>query len=85
MVLQAKDPKTIEKPLFFLKKPAPGNRATERTTDSGSEFHSLDWRCYEEPIQTSCLGKNAIILDLFWNTVGKRWKMLENIKTYRKI
>ena len=39
-----------KKTIGFTVKPVPA-------TDSGRGFHILVWKCYEEPLQTSCLGK----------------------------
>ena len=43
-------------------------------TDSGRGFHILVWRSYEEPLQTSCLGKKALVLLCFRSKmVKKHW------------
>ena len=38
-----------KKTIGFTVKPVPA-------TDSGRELHILVWKCYEEPLQPSCLG-----------------------------
>ena len=48
--------KTIKNHCFCCKT-NPCNRAMGRATDSGCAFHILGWIRYEEPLQTSCLGK----------------------------
>ena len=54
---------------WFYCKTSPSNRQQpsnqQRATDPGSGFAPLDWICYEEPIQTSCLGKTCKRL-IFW-------------------
>jgi len=62
MVLQSQQPKMLKKHWFYCKTSPSNGQQPSKWRIRGLKFTYSFWRYYEEPLQPSCLGKKAMVL-----------------------